>query len=239
MQHVDPIVPLSQLIDATPEQCRARGLRWWLTRALAERRAISSIMALREAAGIGLGTAKALCEGIASSPAGMEEVIVRLERGDLTNAASDLRRHYHLNAPSDRYAPERVALALARAFDLPCTEIETELCPPPELETLASAAGWSLEETRERGLFAWLQAMMPEGPSVGAIVAASEATGLELKATMDLLRELRADAELARRMIEAAEGTATGVLAAELTARTQCKPEEAHALVSALRAAFG
>lgn len=238
MEPIDPIVPLARLINSTPEECRARGIRWWLSRVLDERNGIQSIMAIREACGIGLGDAKCLCAAVASEPAKMEDVLTRLLRGDVTNAALWLRRHYYIGPPTDPYPSMQVALALARAFELPWTETDAEIIPPPELETFADAAGWSVEATRERGLVAWLEAMMPAEPTVEVLVAARSASGLALRPAVDLLRVLRADAQLARRVIETPDSPALGVLDEELAARAGCEAHEAHDLVRALRKAF-
>lgn len=239
MEPVDPIVPLALLIDSTPEECRALGIRWWLSRALSRRNAIQSIIAIREASGIDLGDAKVLCAGVASEPARMEDVLTRLVRGDVTNAALWLRRHYHIGSSSDPHASMRVTLALARAFELPWTETDAEIIPPPELETFADAAGWSVEATRERGLVAWLEAMMPAEPTVAVLVAARSASGLALRPAVDLLRVLRADAQLARRVIETPGSPALALLVEELAARAGCEAHEAHNLVRAFQQAFG
>jgi hypothetical protein len=239
MEPVDPIVPLARLINSTPGECRARGIRWWLSRTLDMRNAIQSIQAIREAAGIGLGDAKVLCAGVASEPAKMEDVLTRLLRGDVTNAALWLRRHYHIGSSSEPHASMRVALALARAFELPWTETDAEIIPPPELETFADAAGWSVEATCERGLVAWLEGMMPAEPTVAVLVAARSASGLALRPAVDLLRVLRADAQLARRVIETPDSPALGALDEELAGRAGCEAHEAHDLVCAFRRAFG
>jgi hypothetical protein len=241
MEPVDPIVPLARLINSTPGECRARGIRWWLSRTLDMRNAIQSIEAIREASGIGLGDAKGLCAGVAAEPARMEDVLTRLLRGDVTNAALWLRHHYHLGSSSDPHASMRVALALARAFELPWIETDAEIIPPPEpeLETFADAAGWSVEATRERGLVAWLEGMMPAEPTVAVLVAARSASGLALRPAVDLLRVLRADAQLARRSIETPDSPALGALDVELAAHAGCEAHEAHDLVRAFRRAFG